>query len=76
MNWREINDVLHTLDEATVRKLLADERTGARRITVLIRLHQRFTILRAAREREEILGDLKLTKGLPSRILRDVDDIT
>jgi len=76
MNWREINQVLPTLDEATVRELLADERTGARRTTVLIRLHQRYTALRAARERQEILGDRELPKGLPHSLLHDADDIT
>jgi len=58
MNWRELNKVLPTLDEDTVRRLLDDERKGEQRQTVLIRLHQRYTILRAARERGEILGDV------------------
>jgi hypothetical protein len=38
--------------------MLADERAGEQRTTVLIRLHQRYTALRAARERAEILGDV------------------
>jgi hypothetical protein len=62
MNWREINKVLPTLDEDTVRRMLADERTGEQRTTVLIRLHQRYTALRAARERTEILGDVEFPK--------------
>lgn len=57
MNWRELNRVLPDLDEDAVRQLLEDERRGDQRQTVLIRLHQRYTILRAARERKEILGD-------------------
>jgi hypothetical protein len=62
MNWRELNKVLPTLDEDTVRRLLDDERKGEQRQTVLIRLHQRYTILRAARERGEILGDVEFPK--------------
>ena len=62
MNWREINKVLPTLDEDTVRRMLVDERAGEQRTTVLIRLHQRYTALRAARERTEILGDVEFPK--------------
>jgi len=57
MNWRDLNKILPTLDEDTVRRMLEDERKGEQRVTVLVRLHQRYTILRAARERMEILGD-------------------
>jgi hypothetical protein len=57
MNWREINKALPDLDEDAVRRLLEDERKGEQRQSVLIRLHQRYTMLRAARERAEILGD-------------------
>jgi len=62
MNWRELNQVLPTLDEDTVRRLLEEERKGEQRQTVLVRLHQRYTILRAARERAEILGDVEFPK--------------
>jgi len=58
MNWREINKALPDLDEDAVRRLLEDERKGEQRQSVLIRLHQRYTMLRAARERAEILGDV------------------
>jgi hypothetical protein len=58
MNWRDLNKALPTLDENTVWQLLEDERKGEQRTSVLIRLHQRYTILRAARERAEILGDV------------------
>jgi hypothetical protein len=57
MNWREINKVLPDLDEDTIKKMLDEERVGEQRQSVLIRLHQRYTMLRAARERMEILGD-------------------
>ena len=62
MNWRQLNQILPTLDEDTVFRLLEDERKGEQRQTVLIRLHQRYTILRAARERTEILGAVEFPK--------------
>lgn len=58
MNWRDLNEVLNGLDEQKVLKLLNEERADRRRITVLTRLHQRYTILRAARERKELLNDV------------------
>jgi len=57
VNWRELNDVLNELNEQKVLTLLNEERTTRRRVTVMTRLHQRYTILRAARERREILND-------------------
>ena len=61
-NWREINRMLPDLDESAVWRLLEYERSRAQRATVLIRLHQRYTMLRAARERAEILGDIEFPK--------------
>jgi hypothetical protein len=40
-----------------VLALLEAERRGARRVTFLERLHQRYTMLRAARERVELLKE-------------------
>jgi hypothetical protein len=57
MNWRTLNQKLNLLSEAEVLALLEDERTGARRVTFLERLHQRYTMLRAARERVELLKE-------------------
>jgi hypothetical protein len=62
MNWREINKVLPDLDEDAVLRLLDKERKGEQRVTVLVRLHQRYTILRSARERTEILGDAEFPR--------------
>ena len=61
-NWREINRMLPDLDEDAVLRLLDEERKGEQRVTVLIRLHQRYTMLRAARERMEILGNAEFPK--------------
>jgi hypothetical protein len=57
MNWRELNRKLNILTEDEVLELLEDERQGARRVTFLERLHQRYTMLRAARERVELLKE-------------------
>jgi hypothetical protein len=58
MNWRELNEVINGFTEQEVWNLLADERRNARRSTVLIRLHQRFTTLRMMRERAELIGEI------------------
>lgn len=57
MNWRELNAKLNLLSEEQVLQMLNDERQGARRVTVLQRLHQRYTMLRATRERIELLKE-------------------
>jgi len=62
LNWREINRMLPDLDEDTIKKMLDEERVGEQRQSVLVRLHQRYTMLRAARERMEILGDAEFPK--------------
>lgn len=57
LSWRKLNDVLSTMTEQQVLDLLNAERAGAKRVTALERLHQRYTTLRAARERAEILKE-------------------
>ena len=55
LSWRALNAKLTKLSENEVLALLNAEREGEQRISVLSRLHQRYTILRANRERAEIL---------------------
>lgn len=55
LSWRSLNQKLTKLNEKEVLALLNEEREGEQRISVLSRLHQRYTILRANRERAEIL---------------------
>ena len=43
--------------EAEVKAMLDAEVDGKRRATILRRLHQRYSSLRAARERRELLGE-------------------
>jgi hypothetical protein len=57
LSWRKLNEVLSDLDEEEVVKLLENEKIGARRAMVLIRLHQRFCTLRMARERNQLFGE-------------------
>ena len=57
LSWRKLNDQLSTMTEAQVLDLLNAERQHGKRVTVLERLHQRYTTLRAARERAEILKE-------------------
>ncbi len=47
------------MTEAQVLEVLNAERAGARRISILERLHQRYTALRAMRERLEILKEAR-----------------
>ena len=56
-NWRELNKKLNLLTESEVLDLLNAERVGQRRVTFLERLHQRYTALRTARERVELLQE-------------------
>ena len=57
LSWRKLNDQLSTMSEQQVLDLLTAEREQGKRVTVLERLHQRYTTLRAARERAEILKE-------------------
>lgn len=57
--WRSLNDELSGMDEQQVLDLLTKERNANRRVSMLERLHQRYTSLRAARERVEILTEAK-----------------
>lgn len=58
-SWRRLNEGLYTLTEEQVLALLNEERQRGQRVTVLERLHQRYSALRTARERMEILKEAK-----------------
>jgi hypothetical protein len=53
--WRSLNSKLSRLSEEEVLRLLSEEREGAKRVSMLERLHQRYNTLRVARERLELL---------------------
>jgi uncharacterized protein YcbK (DUF882 family) len=56
LNWRELNRVINDKTENELKDMLMEEFDTLKRVTVLERLHQRFTTLRAQREREELLS--------------------
>jgi hypothetical protein len=47
------------MTEDQVLSLLNEERAGAKRISILERLHQRYTAMRTARERMELLKEAR-----------------
>lgn len=55
--WRDINSNLSKYSEEEVFQMIQEERQTGKRISVLLRLHQRFCVLRTARERIELLGE-------------------
>lgn len=57
ITWRKLNDQLALMSEEDVLALLNKERATTKRSTMLARLHQRYSTLRAARERQEILKE-------------------
>ena len=56
LNWKELNAQLLTFSEEDLKNLITNEIQPARRPTVLKRLHQRYCIVRAARERTDLLA--------------------
>lgn len=59
MNWFELNAILPLRNETQVQKMLEDEVTKHKRVSFIVRLHQRYTTLRAQRERKELLARAK-----------------
>ena len=59
MNWFELNAVLPLKDEKQVEALLNEEVEIYKRPTFVVRIHQRYTMLRAQRERQELLERIK-----------------
>ena len=58
-SWRSLNRRLNAMTEAEVKEALLAERANERRVTVVDRLHQRFTALRATRERLELMMEVQ-----------------
>ena len=59
MNWRKLNKEIALMSEDQVLDLLNQERAGAKRISILERLHQRYTTLRTSRERMELFKEAR-----------------
>ena len=54
-SWRNLNAVIGVLNEEQVSKMITHEMSNRQRDTFITRLHQRYTALRTARERAELL---------------------
>ena len=59
MNWFELNVVLPKRSEKQVLAMLHEEVKVHKRPTFIVRIHQRYTVLRAQRERKELLEEIK-----------------
>jgi hypothetical protein len=59
MNWFQLNAVLPLKDENQIRAMLDEEVKVHKRPTFVVRIHQRYTMLRAQRERQELLEKVK-----------------
>ena len=59
MNWFELNVVLPKRSEKQVLAMLNEEVKVHKRPTFVVRIHQRYTVLRAQRERKELLEEIK-----------------
>ena len=62
LTWRELNKIISGKTEEELKEMIVKELATFRRTTVLTRLHQRFTIVRAIRERDELLSVKSNTK--------------
>lgn len=58
VNWRWLNKNLAALREDEVEDLLGKEIVSECRLAIVVRLHQRLSVLRAARERRELLEQI------------------
>lgn len=56
LTWRDMIRVINHKTEEELREMIVQEFETFKRPTILIRLHQKFTMLRAQREREELIG--------------------
>lgn len=60
ITWRSLQKSLSGLDETTVFEMLEHERKAEHpRLSIICRLHQRYTMLRMSRERAEIMKEIK-----------------
>jgi hypothetical protein len=59
VNWFQLNAVLPLKDENQIRAMLDEEVKVHKRPTFIVRIHQRYTMLRAQRERQELLEKVK-----------------
>lgn len=56
--WHDLNVLLSLRDERQVKAMLDEEVRVHKRASYAVRIHQRYTTLRAQRERKEILEQI------------------
>jgi hypothetical protein len=59
-SWKTLNEFIDELREDQLKELIWWEVENKRRVDIVVRLHQRYAKLAAAREREELLAKCKL----------------
>lgn len=64
LSWRVFNKKLSSFTEDQLLCMITEELSTYKRISVLERMHQRYSILRMTREREELLA--KVTPASPT----------
>lgn len=64
LNYVELNAAVCSLTEEQLIDLIEQELSGPKRTSILVRLHQRYTRVRAARERKEMLEVVSRTTPL------------
>ena len=58
-NWGRLNKDIMSLSEDTIAKLMAREKVTRGRLRILMRLYNRLSKLRAAREKVELMKSVK-----------------
>jgi hypothetical protein len=58
IHWRTLTAGLKELTEADALRLLEEEKAQHKRPAIAQRLHQRYCMLRMARERDELMKEL------------------
>jgi hypothetical protein len=58
VDWRGLAATLTAMNEEEVKRLMDDEMARLRRPSIVKRLHQRYAMLRTARERAELMARL------------------
>jgi hypothetical protein len=58
-SWKTLNEVLNDLREDQLKELIFWELEHGKREDIVVRLHQRFNKLAVARERAELLAQIK-----------------
>ena len=66
LSWRALNKQINNFSEEQLLAMIETEMATHRRTTVVERMHQRYNILRMARERDALFGQLKPSPMQPS----------